>query len=702
VAATQVHVWGHRALYVELGVEGLRPWLRILQGSGEEVHQAPVSLPLVEVLAAGHGRSRAGARSVDTAIGARLQLASTRTSERDGWMEFVIELRDPVTSLLVALELSTMREVAVLRSRVRVVNGGPAPLTLLAVTSLVLGGLPDPARLELLAGRSDWLAEGRFTRQPLRSWLLPDLSLACHEADGRGAVAAESSGTWSTEGDLPVAGLLDSESGGAWLWQVEHNGPWRWEVGEQRDGAYVLLSGPTDDYAQWRQTLQPGDTFTTVPASIAITAKGGLEAAAARLTTYRRAARRGHEDNLRLPVVFNDYMNTLMGDPSTERLLPLIDAAAEAGAEVFCIDAGWYDETGDWWDSVGEWKPSSSRFPGGIDEVLDRIRRHGMRPGLWLEPEVVGVHSPLADKLPEEAFFQRAGVRHREHQRFHLDLRHPDAVAHLNSVVDRLVEGHGVDYFKLDYNINPGPGTESGGESAGAGLLGHNRAYLAWLDGVLGGHPGLVLENCASGAMRMDFALLSRLQLQSTSDQQDPLRYPPIAAAAPLSLLPEQAANWAYPQPDMSGEEIAFTMCTGLAGRLYLSGRLDGMTPEARGLVAEGVRLHQQMRGTLKASLPFWPLGLPGWDDRWVALGMQRPEGDAYLIVWSRHGSDAGRRVLEMPLPETLAGRDVRIAYPQAFTGWDAAVRPDGRLRLTVHCAGPTARVLHFPAVAPD
>jgi hypothetical protein len=35
--------------------------------------------------------------------------------------------------------------------------------------------------------------------------------------------------------------------------------------------------------------------------------------------------------------------------------------------------------------------------------------------------------------------------------------------------------------------------------------------------------------------MRTDYAMLSRLQLQSTSDQQDFLRYPAIAAAAPAA-----------------------------------------------------------------------------------------------------------------------------------------------------------------------
>ena len=51
-----------------------------------------------------------------------------------------------------------------------------------------------------------------------------------------------------------------------------------------------------------------------------------------------------------------------------------------------------HEERG-WWDSAGDWKPSSSRFPGGLSEVLEHIRAAGMVPGLWLEPEVAGVHT---------------------------------------------------------------------------------------------------------------------------------------------------------------------------------------------------------------------------------------------------------------------------------------------------------------------
>src|SRR5581483_9649533 len=166
------------------------------------------------------------------------------------------------------------------------------------------------------------------------------------------------------------------------------------------------------------------------------------------------------------------------------------------------------------------------------------------------------------------------------------------AVKHLDEVVDFLAGDLGVGYLKLDYNILVGPGPDTNGGSGGpvspgAGLLAANRAHLDWLDAALDRHPGLVIENCASGAMRADYALLARLQLQSTSDQEDYLRCPPIAAAAPASIAPEQAAVWAYPQPDFTDDEIAFAMASAMLGRIHLSGYLNRMNPRQRALVAD-------------------------------------------------------------------------------------------------------------------
>ncbi|MGY4737904.1 alpha-galactosidase [Streptomyces sp. ATMOS53] len=671
--------WAHPALEIEFGTapDGTLRLLR-LDRVDDDPGFAPdpeSALPLVELTALGHGSGWSGPRFTGTALGARLRYRSHLGGNGPDRQWLTVELHDEATGLTAFVELTSPAGLPVLCSRVRLRNEGAEPVVVQSVSSLLLGGLPSPDDLDVHRARNDWLAECRWYAEPLRD-TVADINVGAHQHDSRAALALTGRGSWPTDGHLPMGALTERGSGRTWLWQVESPAGWRWDLGERARRTYLALNGPTDAEHQWRVRLAPGAEFTTVPGVLALGA--GFDAAMGALTSYRRAVRRPHPDHAALPVVFNDYMNTLMGDPTTEKLLPLIDAAAEAGAEYFCVDSGWYDDDADgWWDSVGEWLPSPRRFPGGgIRAVLERIRERGMVPGLWLEPEVVGVRSPVAAALPPDAFFQRDGVRLTEQGRHQLDLRHPAARAHLDRTVDRIVGDWGVGYLKLDYNIVIDPGTCAPGDLApGAGLLGHAQAYLDWLSGVLDRHPGLVVENCASGGMRMDGATLAVTQLQSTSDQQDPLRYPPIAAAAPTAAPPEQGAVWAYPQPGYDDDLIAFTLGGALLGRIHLSGHLDRMTQRQLALVRDAVSAYRTIRGDLAQAAPFWPLGLPGWTDEWLALGMRAP-GDrtSYVSVWRRGGK------LELQLPvRHLAGRAVRaeILHPSAATAgsavWDGS-----------------------------
>jgi alpha-galactosidase len=656
--------------------------------------------PVVEVLALGYGSEWSGQRGIETVLGARLRYRGHRAQADGGWHRLTLDLHDPGSGLAAEVRFSSPDGLPVLRSEVRLTNEGTGPLVVQAVPSLVLGGLPCADALDAYWARNEWLAECRWSAVPLRERIV-DLSREAHGNASRVALVLNSVGSWPTDGHLPMGALTERTTGRTWLWQVESPVGWRWEAGERGEGTYVALGGPTDAEHQWRERLAPGESFTTVPAALALADRGGFDAAMAQLTAYRRAVRRPHPDHTALPVVFNDYMNTLMGDPTTERLLPLIDAAARAGAEYFCIDAGWYDDTDGWWDSVGAWQPSTRRFPGGLQLVLDRIRSLGMVPGLWLEPEVVGVRSPVAAALPDDAFFQRDGVRLTEHGRHHLDLRHPAARRHLDAAIDRIVGDWGVGYLKLDYNISIAPGTDwtpghgyagdpgRGHAAPGAGLLAHARAYQRWLAAVLDRHPALVIENCASGGMRMDGSSLALTQLQSTSDQQDPLRYPPIAAAAPAAVPPEQGAVWAYPQPGFTDDEIRFTLGGALLGRVHLSGHLDRMTPAQLDLVRDALAVYRQVRADLPSAVPFWPLGLPGWADAWVALGLRTDGGRTYVAVWRRGDDEQPERALSLP---HLAGRTLRVEHLHPATSASGAAWAADRAELTVSLP-------HTPAV---
>jgi alpha-galactosidase len=619
----------------------------------------PTGVPLVEVdiVAAGRSGNSTGSQHTEYATGRALRYVD-HAEEAD-----TLVIRQRSSTIEVTTRLQQVGPAV--RILNEITNIGTDPVVLAYASTLSLTGFGPVDAIRLHEARNAWCAELRW--QDMTMEQAGVVYNGWEHGTSRSRHAVTALGSWSTSDYLPIGGIENIADGLAWVWQVEHNGGWHWEVGDLRRDVYLLASGPTDQEHHWRQPLAPGEPFTTVPVAVAVT-EGGLTDGLRALNAYRRAIRRPSADCERLPVIFNDFMNCLNGDPSEEKLAPLIEAAAEVGSEYFVIDAGWYADDGGWWETVGEWEPSSARFPRGLGTTMQRIRDAGMVPGLWLEPEVVGVRSPVAQELPDDAFFTEGALRRQEIGRFHLDFQSTEVRRRMDAVVDRLVRDYGVGYFKLDYNVDLG-------NTFGARMLGHNRAFLAWLDGILDRHPDVVLENCASGGMRLDYAMLSRLSVHSTSDQPDQLLYAPIAAAAPSAVTPEQSAVWAYPQPEHSPEQASFCMVNALLGRVHQSGRIDLMSGEQRARVRDAIDVYKLHRALLAKGDPYWPLGLPGWHDPWLALAI-RDRDEALLAVWYRGGGPHSVTLplavraaellfpRDLPLDLALSGTTLRLGLP--------------------------------------
>ncbi|WP_457963666.1 alpha-galactosidase [Arthrobacter sp. D1-29] len=636
----------------------------------EELRQA--SLPIVEIALAGDGRhGTAGKRHVDGAAAQRLRLSGTRETVANGVRGLELQATDPVSGITAAVHYELAGGSSVLRCWTEL-RAGSSAVGVEYVSSFTLSGLGHgrdwEEELALWQAANPWSGEFRWRRATLAERGLYNVGMVEYgQVGSKNRVGATSIGAWSTAEHLPMGILEDAGTGSMLAWQLEHNGAWHYELGDRYNDLYLTVSGPTAAEHQWGVTLEPGETFTTVPASVAVVPAGGLDAVAAELTAYRRRIRRAHPDNVALPVIYNDFLNCLMSDPTTEKELPLIAAASALGVEVFCIDAGWYDdENGGWWDSVGEWEPSIKRFPdGGLAGLLGKIRAAGMKPGLWLEPEVVGARSRIAELLPAEAFFSRGGERIKEWGRYQLDLRHPAARAHLDGVVDRLMDDFDLAYLKLDYNVDIGAGTDLNG-AVGAGLLDHNRAFLAWASAAMDRHPGLTIEGCAAGGSRLDGASGAVFPVQSLTDQQDFVKTPPISAAAPLTLTPEQSGVWASVEGSMGDEQLAFSLVSALLSRVHLAGRIDTLDPVQLEVVRAALEVYKGLRAGIPTSLPTFPLGLPAWRDDWIAQGSRLGQSTLAIAV-HRRGGDVEQSI---ELPAWLGQNpDVTVAYP----AWGAA-----------------------------
>lgn len=538
------------------------------------------------------------------------------------------------------------KDISVIRAWSEVKNTGNEAVRLEYISSFAYTGLENNNSFVYLPHNS-WCSELGW-----KKYSLSDLGLDRVFSFTTKKIGAQNTGSWSSKEYLPM-GAFEAETN-TYMWQIEANGSWSWEIGDLADMLYLKLSGPTEQENAWYKELKPGESFESVKA--AITLGTDFDSALEQMTRYRRAIFENNKPNSRLPVIFNDYMNCLKGDPTTEKLLPIIDKAAEAGAEYFCVDAGWYAD-GKWWDTVGEWQPCEWRFPNGIKEVFDRIKAKEMVPGIWLEIEVMGINCPILKNFEDDCFFMRHGKKIIDHGRYQFDFRNKKVRDYATKVVDRVINEYGVGYIKFDYNIEAGLGTEEASDSFGDGLLRHNRALLKWIDEIKGKYPDLIIENCASGGMRMDYAMLSICHLQSVSDQADYRKTAVIAANYATAVLPEQAAVWSYPLADGDENSVSFNMINSMLSRVHLSGDIINLSEAQFTEVKAGIEWYKKLRSAISEFTPFYPLGLNAYENGFACVGY-KAKTTRYLSVWKR---DTAEQELFIPMKSP---KEAKVVYP--------------------------------------
>ena len=310
-------------------------------------------------------------------------------------------------------------------------------------------------------------------------------------------------------------------------------------------------------------------------------------------------------------------------------------------------------------DNIGEWIECEKRFPHGLKAVFDHVRERGMIPGIWVEIEVMGINCPLAKAWPDECFFMRHGKRVKTRGRYQLDFRSKIVRDHATAVVDRLIRDYGIGYFKFDYNQDSGVGTEYNADSVGDGLLEHSRALYGWLCEISRKYPDLIIENCASGGMRIDYKQLSILSIQSTSDQTNYIWNANIASKSATAVLPEQSAVWAYPRGEADENTVVMNMVNALLQRIHLSGKIFDWNEDQMAIVKEGIDCYKTYRHEIPLSVPFYPLGIAKQTDPFFCSAFKTPTC-VRMAVWRMDSEDD-----TVFIPVDTEYKNVRVIFPK-------------------------------------
>ena len=196
----------------------------------------------------------------------------------------------------------------------------------------------------------------------------------------------------------------------------------------------------------------------------------------------------------------------LTGEASEQIEMKALPKVAAAGAEAYWIDACWYGSEAEWWQAVGSWEVNRERFPNGLKPISDAAHKEGMKFVLWFEPERVRPGSLLHREHPE--FLLESD----KETNFLLNLGMPEARRHITDLISRLIEENGVDVYRQDFNFEPLSYWQTADVPDRIGMteIRYVEGHYAFWDELRRRHPGLWIDNCASGGRRIDLETLSR------------------------------------------------------------------------------------------------------------------------------------------------------------------------------------------------
>lgn len=549
-----------------------------------------------------------------------------------------------------------------LRVQTLVTNHSDAQIVLEEVSAFTFTGLPYQSCFTRFM-------QGHHKECQPMTRSLKDLGLDDLRPNGQKRISFANVGSWSTKEELPQ-GIL-AWTGGQLMFQIECNHSWYYEISDVDGKFYLYLGGPNMNFTGWACPLDPGETYET-PA-IAVSFGGDLNDVLGQMTLYRRHVVRNYATDENLPTIFNEYMHLSWDSPNAERTKEMAQIVAKTGVEYYVIDCGWHNEEpgNEIYPYVGQWVESKARFPEGVCKTMNYIRSLGLKPGLWIEPEIIGCQcADMLDYYEDDCFLQRFGKRLTVMNRHFLDYRNEKVRAYMSETIRRMVEDYGAEYIKFDYNQDCGVGTDFRAFTPGKGLEDCTAAFFDWVGMMHQKYPNVVFEGCSSGGMRMDHKSLSAFSLFSTSDQIHYDRYPCIAGNILSAVLPEQAAVWSYPVTEdcwgVSDDRIVMNMVNALLGRMHLASHLERLSDAQLDLIREGVDYYNGLTDTKKRALPYFPNGFTGFGASQVCAGL-KDGNKIYLAVWN-HGKAGQVRA------DVANVKDVRIGYPKncdASVTWD-------------------------------
>ena len=501
-----------------------------------------------------------------------------------------ITLKDPVYPTSAVLCYKAYQDEDMIETWAEIQNGEAKPVTLTQFASICLPVRRGNVWLSHFYG--SWANESQLVEEPLLAGEKviknKDGSRNSHTDHAEVMFSLDGKGQENT-GDVIGAALC-------------YSGNYQLKIDTDDTEYHYFFAGINPDNSEYH--LKKGETFTTPKVALSYS-KAGLSGVSRNFHKWGRKYMLAHGNKER-KILLNSWEGVYF-DINQQGMDQMMGDIASMGGELFVMDDGWF---GDKYprktdnSSLGDWVVDKNKLPEGIEGLLRDAKKHGIKFGIWIEPEMTNSVSELYEAHPDWIIKapKRDAVQGRGGTQLILDMGNPKVQDFVFGVVDNLMTKYPeIDYIKWDANMP---------------ILNHGSQYLTMNDQshlyieyhrglektcqrVREKYPDLTIQACASGGGRANWGVLPYFDEFWVSDNTDALQriymqwgtsyfFPAIAMASHISATPNHTV--------FRTTAMKYRIDVAMSGRLGMEIQPKNMTDDEKELCRKAIAEYKQIR----------------------------------------------------------------------------------------------------------
>lgn len=600
------------------------------------------------------GEAALSVKHADGNMSTQMEVVSVSTNQEKQSTLTTIHLKDKVYPFYVDVHYKAYQDVDMIETWTEISHTEKKPVYLSQFSSAYLPIRRGNVWLSHLSG--SWANEGQLTQEPLQ----PGMTVIKNK-DG-----VRNSHTSHAEVMFSLDGKPQENTGRVIGAALCYTGNYKLKIDTDDSDYHQFYAGINEENSSYM--LPKKEVFRTPAVALTYSDKG-LSGASRNFHKWGRTYKLAHGNVVR-DILLNSWEGVYF-DINQKGMDQMMSDIASMGGELFVMDDGWfgnkYPRKNDS-SSLGDWVTDKNKLPEGIEGLIKDAKKHGIKFGIWIEPEMANTVSELYEKHPEWILKapQRDPVLGRGGTQVVLDLANPEVQDFVFKVVDDLMTQYpDIAYIKWDANMaimNHGSNYLAADKQSHM-YIEYHKGFESVCQRIRAKYPDLVIQACASGGGRANYGYLPYFDEFWVSDNTDALQriymqwgtsyfFPAIAMASHISAAPNHQTFRTVP--------LKYRIDVAMSGRLGMEIQPKNMTDEEKELCRKAIADYKKIRPVVQLG-DIYRLVSP-YDHLGVAsLMYTSPEKDKAVFYWWKTEHFVNQHLPRVTMAGLHPGKTYRI-----------------------------------------